>query len=175
MKSQLLPIIAALAATAAADSTACAAEAILDACLDTTEGYLSLCGSQDYSCLCEKYTTIMTCFANCPNDDRQYAIDSERQLYCSNASAFSTKTTSRSSTATATTTTDSASATGSDDSDESEATTTYGDGGAENSSGSGSGNSPKSTAGAVPPPHAQGATSGGALAALAGLLAAALL
>ncbi|KAF2967657.1 hypothetical protein GQX73_g5954 [Xylaria multiplex] len=80
--------------TASTTTTACAAQTILDACLDTTEGYLTLCGSQDYSCLCDKYTAIMTCFANCPNDDRQYALDSQRQLYCANASAFSTKTTS---------------------------------------------------------------------------------
>ncbi|KAJ8120364.1 hypothetical protein O1611_g10382 [Lasiodiplodia mahajangana] len=86
MKTTLLPI-ALLASYVAADTTttttttACAAQAILDACLDTTESYLALCGSQDYSCLCDKYTAIMTCFANCPNDDRQYALDSERQLY----------------------------------------------------------------------------------------------
>ncbi|KAH8162283.1 hypothetical protein CIB48_g5971 [Xylaria polymorpha] len=47
--------------TATTTTTACAAEAILDACLDTTEGYVSLCGGQDYSCLCDKYTAIMTC------------------------------------------------------------------------------------------------------------------
>ncbi|KAI0446245.1 hypothetical protein F4803DRAFT_505151 [Xylaria telfairii] len=101
MKPTLLSV-AVLAAAVSADTvtttattttTACAAEAILDACLDTTEGYVSLCGGQDYSCLCDKYTAIMTCFANCPNDSRQYALDSERQLYCANASAFSTKTT----------------------------------------------------------------------------------
>ncbi len=48
--------------TAATTTTtgACAAESILDACLDTTEGYLTLCESQDFSCLCDKYTTIMT-------------------------------------------------------------------------------------------------------------------
>ncbi|KAI0868487.1 hypothetical protein GGS24DRAFT_482197 [Hypoxylon argillaceum] len=106
MKTAFLPI-SLLASCVAADTTACAAEAILDACLDTTEGYLTLCGSQDFSCLCDKYTAIMTCFANCPNDDRQYAVDSQRQLYCANASAFSTKTTtavSASQTADATTT-----------------------------------------------------------------------
>ncbi|KAI0201893.1 hypothetical protein F4808DRAFT_422662 [Astrocystis sublimbata] len=91
--------------TSATTTTACAAESILDACLDTTESYLALCQSTDYSCLCEKYTTIMTCFANCPNDSRQYSLDSERLLYCSNASAFSsskltTKTTSKTSAST---------------------------------------------------------------------------
>jgi hypothetical protein len=41
--------------------TTCAAQSILDACLDTTTAYLSLCASNDYSCLCDKYTAIMTC------------------------------------------------------------------------------------------------------------------
>ncbi|KAI1438464.1 hypothetical protein GGR50DRAFT_432829 [Xylaria sp. CBS 124048] len=106
--------------TAATTTTTCAAQAILDACLDTTEGYLVLCGSTDYTCLCDKYTSIMTCFANCPYDDRQYAFASSRDLYCMDASAYSTKTTTNSwvkatatsSAAHATTTTDSADASG---------------------------------------------------------------
>ncbi|KAI0110892.1 hypothetical protein GGR51DRAFT_82309 [Nemania sp. FL0031] len=171
MKTTLLPI-ALLAAFVAADTTttttttACAAQAILDACLDTTESYLALCGSQDYSCLCDKYTAIMTCFANCPNDDRQYALDSERQLYCANASAFSTKTTTSKST---TKTTD-ATTTATDASASSEtangATTTYGNPDATAS------DSPMSTAAAdvVAPGQRSGL-----LAAFAGVLAAALL
>ncbi|KAI1428564.1 hypothetical protein F5Y12DRAFT_670350 [Xylaria sp. FL1777] len=110
--------------TAASSSTACAAEAILDACLDTTESYVSLCQSQDFSCLCDKYTAIMTCFGNCPNDDRRYALDSERQLYCANASAFATKTTT-SATNTASTETTPTSSDAADATDS--ATTTLGD------------------------------------------------
>ncbi|KAI1284127.1 hypothetical protein F5Y07DRAFT_407630 [Xylaria sp. FL0933] len=132
--------------TAASGSTdtACAALSILDACLDTTESYLSLCESTDYSCLCDKYTTIMTCFANCPNDDRQYALDSEKQLYCSNASAFSTKTTTSSKpTSASTTTSESTSADATDG-----ATTTYGDGDATKTAGSSSSETSLSAAGA---------------------------
>ncbi|KAK5634597.1 hypothetical protein RRF57_010310 [Xylaria bambusicola] len=79
--------------TASTGTSTCAAQSILDACLDTTEGYVDLCGSTDYSCLCDKYTAIMTCFANCPNDSRSSSLDSQRQLYCANASAFATTTT----------------------------------------------------------------------------------
>ncbi|KAI3318019.1 hypothetical protein HD806DRAFT_353394 [Xylariaceae sp. AK1471] len=78
--------------TAATTTTECQAQGILDACLETTQGYLSLCESQDWGCLCDKYTAIMTCFANCPNDSRRYSIDSQRQLYCSNASAYPSST-----------------------------------------------------------------------------------
>ncbi|GAW19753.1 hypothetical protein ANO14919_092420 [Xylariales sp. No.14919] len=157
--------IAVLAASVSADSTACAAETILDACLDTTEGYLSLCGSQDYSCLCDKYTAIMTCFANCPNDDRQYALDSQRQLYCANASAFSTKTTSSRSLARSTTkatATDSASAETTDG-----ATSTFGNADATSS--------PTPTSSGAADIVAAGQHGTGMLAAFAGVVAAALL
>ncbi|KAI0540512.1 hypothetical protein GGR58DRAFT_133218 [Xylaria digitata] len=172
MKATLVSI-AVLAAAVSADTTtasttttACAAQTILDACLDTTESYLSLCGSQDYSCLCDKYTAIMTCFANCPNDDRQYALDSQRQLYCANASAFSTKTTSSKTVAKSTGTT--ATTTGSASSDPTNgATSTFG-------------NADATSSAATSTPNAAvivevGQHGSGLLAAFAGVAAAALL
>lgn len=157
--------VAILAASVSADtSTGCAASSILDACLETTEGYLSLCGSQDFSCLCEKYTTIMTCFANCPNDDRQYSIDGQRQLYCTNASAFATTTT----TATSATKTSAANPSQTDSSGA--ATTTFGGSADETTSGSAAHATGDMTdaAGVVQP-------GAGLLAALAGVAVAALL
>jgi hypothetical protein len=53
-------------ATTTTTTAECQAQSILDACLDTTQGYLSLCESQDWSCLCDKYNAIMTCASN-PN------------------------------------------------------------------------------------------------------------
>lgn len=41
-------------------STVCAAQNILDTCLQTTESYVSLCATTDYMCLCDKYVAIMT-------------------------------------------------------------------------------------------------------------------
>lgn len=41
-------------------ATTCAAQNVLDTCLGTTEGYVSLCSQNDYSCLCDKYTAIIT-------------------------------------------------------------------------------------------------------------------
>ncbi|KAI0394118.1 hypothetical protein F5Y17DRAFT_458289 [Xylariaceae sp. FL0594] len=112
-------------AAVVATSTACAAQSILDACIETTTAYLSLCASNDYSCLCDKYTAIMTCFANCPSDSRQYEYESQRQLYCANASAFpSTTSTSKSNDSAATVpvsqTTVHPTATGSSDDDDDE-------------------------------------------------------
>lgn len=42
-------------------TTTCAAANIVDACLDTTNGYLAQCtDNADYQCKCDKYTAIMT-------------------------------------------------------------------------------------------------------------------
>jgi hypothetical protein len=57
---------AAAATTAYSGSTECAAENIVDACLDTTQAYLSLCNAQDWACLCDKYTAILTCIPVLP-------------------------------------------------------------------------------------------------------------
>ncbi|KAI0386698.1 hypothetical protein F5Y04DRAFT_70354 [Hypomontagnella monticulosa] len=71
-------------------TTACAAQNILDTCLSTTESYLSLCETTDYMCLCDKYTAIMTCFNNCPNDSREASYQQQKDLYCMNASLYAT-------------------------------------------------------------------------------------
>ncbi|KAI6089883.1 hypothetical protein F4821DRAFT_256453 [Hypoxylon rubiginosum] len=71
-------------------STVCAAQNILDTCLQTTESYVSLCATTDYMCLCDKYVAIMTCFNNCPNDSRQSSYQQQKDLYCMNASLYAT-------------------------------------------------------------------------------------
>ncbi|KAI1389723.1 uncharacterized protein F4822DRAFT_442916 [Hypoxylon trugodes] len=71
-------------------TTACAAQNILDTCLSTTESYVSLCATTDYMCLCDKYTAIMTCFNNCPNDSRQATYQQQKDSYCMNASLYAT-------------------------------------------------------------------------------------
>ncbi|KAI1633468.1 hypothetical protein F4809DRAFT_584507 [Biscogniauxia mediterranea] len=82
--------------TTTADSSSgtsvCAAQNILETCLVTTEGYVSLCSTTDYSCLCDKYTGIMTCFNNCPDDSRAPSYQNQKDLYCMNASLYATTT-----------------------------------------------------------------------------------
>ncbi|KAI0179195.1 hypothetical protein GGR52DRAFT_296206 [Hypoxylon sp. FL1284] len=76
--------------SSSSSSTGCAAQNIVDACLSTTESYVSLCGTTDYSCLCEKYTAIATCFNNCPDDSRSTNYQQQKNSYCMNASLYST-------------------------------------------------------------------------------------
>ncbi|KAK6070259.1 hypothetical protein SCUP234_00215 [Seiridium cupressi] len=75
--------------TAATGSSTCDAQPVLEQCLITTEGYVSLCASTDYSCLCDKYTAELTCFGNCPNDSRQSSVSQQKELNCMNASIYS--------------------------------------------------------------------------------------
>ncbi|ORY65085.1 uncharacterized protein BCR38DRAFT_408829 [Pseudomassariella vexata] len=98
MKCVLFPIaifaaaVSAQTTSSSGGSTACAALPILEACLSTTEGYVSQCTSTDYTCLCDKYTAIMTCFNNCPGDSRSSSYSNQKELYCMNASLYSSMT-----------------------------------------------------------------------------------
>ena len=66
MKFTLPAVLLAVAVSAQSTSgssgtTTCAAANIVDACLDTTNGYLAQCtDNADYQCKCDKYTAIMT-------------------------------------------------------------------------------------------------------------------
>ncbi|KAK7931622.1 hypothetical protein PG985_002334 [Apiospora marii] len=89
MKFTLPAVLLAVAVSAqstsesGSSSSTCAAANIVDACLDTTNGYLAQCtDNADYQCKCDKYTAIMTCFNNCPNDPRSSSYANSKQLYC---------------------------------------------------------------------------------------------
>lgn len=83
MKLILYPIVlfAAAAVASSFDSTACGAQDVVDTCLVTTQGYLTLCQNNDYDCLCNTYVSIVTCFNNCPNDPRSPSYSNQKQLY----------------------------------------------------------------------------------------------
>lgn len=124
MKSVIFSAVALAAAvsaqttTSAADSTGptCDAQPILEQCLVTTTGYLNLCMTTDYSCLCDKYTSIMTCFNNCPNDTREGQYSQLKQLNCNNASIYSSLSAATATTSSGKSTATGATATTTDDS-----------------------------------------------------------
>ncbi|KAK8084766.1 hypothetical protein PG997_006037 [Apiospora hydei] len=106
MKFTLPAVLMAVAVSAqssdSGSSTACAATNIVDACLETTTGYLAQCkDTGDYQCQCDKYTAIMTCFNNCPNDSRSSSYANSKQLYCMNASLYNSQTTTATATGSA--------------------------------------------------------------------------
>ncbi|KAB5539381.1 hypothetical protein GE09DRAFT_316980 [Coniochaeta sp. 2T2.1] len=163
MKAFLFPL-AFLAASASAQSSACAADYIVESCLGTIGGQLAACDSKDYGCQCTQYTEYVKCFNNCPNDQRVHTYEGQRQIFCSYASQFPSSTSSLFSapTAEATTTTTDAAAAGKTD----EASPT------DSASGT-------ATGGAAPASKTNSAAdlvlnAGGVLAAVAGVVAAVL-
>ncbi|KUJ15634.1 uncharacterized protein LY89DRAFT_719361 [Mollisia scopiformis] len=75
-------------------TSACGAQPVLEACIASTTAIIESCAATDYSCQCQKYTDLVTCFNVCPNDPRIVAAQSSQSTYCSDASAYSTTTTS---------------------------------------------------------------------------------
>ncbi|KAG9234376.1 hypothetical protein BJ875DRAFT_441327 [Amylocarpus encephaloides] len=89
----LLTLAVAQTTTRSADalttSTACAAQNVFDVCVTTGQGYASSCSGQDWGCLCQKWTDILTCYLQCPSDAGQAAALSTKTTYCNNAVVYS--------------------------------------------------------------------------------------
>jgi len=91
-------VLAAFAGIAAAQSSAssapaskpsaCAAQNIVDACLVTTKNAVTACGnSNDYSCLCQAWTDVTTCYNNCPGHADAFGAQQSKLSFCNAASA----------------------------------------------------------------------------------------
>ncbi|KAL8418678.1 hypothetical protein RB594_002045 [Gaeumannomyces avenae] len=91
MKFFLLPLAFA-ASLAAAQSSACGADYILEACLTTENANFAACSEGDWDCKCSSYNNIMTCFNNCPNDLRRETQQGQQKIFCGYASQFPSKT-----------------------------------------------------------------------------------
>ncbi|RDL37901.1 uncharacterized protein BP5553_05334 [Venustampulla echinocandica] len=75
-------------------STKCAAQGVLDQCITTNMGYVNSCATSDYSCLCQKWGDVLTCYLQCPNDPNFSGAQSSKATYCQNASVYASTTTS---------------------------------------------------------------------------------
>ncbi|KAL2171594.1 hypothetical protein VTG60DRAFT_2427 [Thermothelomyces hinnuleus] len=103
MKTFLLPL-AILASSAVAQTTStCAADYIVESCLSTEKAKLGNCGTENYDCLCASWEAILTCYNNCPNDDRQQSDAGQRDIFCGYASQFKSSTSAPSASKTAST------------------------------------------------------------------------
>ena len=91
MKFFLLPV-AFVASLAAAQSSACGANYILEACLTSENAKFAACSEGDWDCKCSSYNNIMTCFNNCPNDSRREAQSGQQKIFCGYASQFPSST-----------------------------------------------------------------------------------
>ncbi|CAK7213352.1 hypothetical protein SBRCBS47491_001776 [Sporothrix bragantina] len=80
------------AAAAATGTSSCAAQNILDACLETENNLLGTCGTNDWDCKCNAYKNIVTCYNNCPNDQSVNTAQGQVQIFCGYASQYPSST-----------------------------------------------------------------------------------
>ncbi|OKL59258.1 hypothetical protein UA08_05509 [Talaromyces atroroseus] len=72
----------------------CAAQNILDACIQDTSPQLQACEANDWDCLCEQSNNVLTCYNNCPGDDGQFGAQQTMTSYCNAAKAYGSSTSS---------------------------------------------------------------------------------
>jgi len=73
-------------------SSSCAAQAVLNQCILTEQAQIDGCVANDYSCLCQQYGNLLTCYNNCPNDPGVYSVQQEKTQQCEAAQAYGTTT-----------------------------------------------------------------------------------
>lgn len=85
MRSSILVAVAAFATSAfAAD---CAAQNIVDACVSGYQSRIDACNKNgnDWICLCDVYTDVLTCYNNCPNSNERSPVQNQVQSFCTAA------------------------------------------------------------------------------------------
>jgi len=93
-KMRAVTILAVAFAGVAAAQARCEAQNIVDACTAQYKGRLSDCDANDWSCLCQESTNLLTCYNNCPKDSDRSGVQSQVTSYCGAASAANTSKTS---------------------------------------------------------------------------------
>lgn len=67
---------------------------IVDACVAGIQPQVDSCSTTDYSCLCNNYQNMLTCYNNCPGQDPlQSTVQQQVQQYCQDASLYGSTTT----------------------------------------------------------------------------------
>ncbi|KAF2704812.1 hypothetical protein K504DRAFT_461067 [Pleomassaria siparia CBS 279.74] len=72
-------------ATSTSTSTACDAQYIVDVCRSRLEAEIKECGANDWICLCDHYTSLLTCYDNCPNSADRAPVTNQVSSYCAAA------------------------------------------------------------------------------------------
>ncbi|KAF2690763.1 hypothetical protein K458DRAFT_412108 [Lentithecium fluviatile CBS 122367] len=102
------------APSASATSSSCDAQNILDTCKGTQQTQIDKCEGNDWMCLCDNYTNLLTCYNNCPNDPVKSSVQNQVTQFCAAAAPLSSSSLSVAATASkASSTSTSATATGS--------------------------------------------------------------
>ncbi|PWW78734.1 hypothetical protein C7212DRAFT_309159 [Tuber magnatum] len=67
----------------------CDAYVIVETCVSQSTPRVNACPPNDYSCLCIEYTSLLTCYNNCPMDNNSSGIKSSVTSFCNAAAAAS--------------------------------------------------------------------------------------
>ncbi|KAF2625392.1 hypothetical protein BU25DRAFT_120786 [Macroventuria anomochaeta] len=83
----LIAGLCALASTAFAASDDCQAQNIVDACVAGYQERIKGCqkNSNDWICLCDVYTDVLTCYNNCPESNEKPPVQNQVTQYCTAA------------------------------------------------------------------------------------------
>ncbi|ORY12236.1 hypothetical protein BCR34DRAFT_600794 [Clohesyomyces aquaticus] len=76
---------AASSAAAAPSSSACQAQNIVDACKVTIMNQVNACGQNDWICMCDQYTNLLTCYNNCPDSAEKPPVQNQVTQFCNAA------------------------------------------------------------------------------------------
>ena len=86
----LLAVSAGLAAAQSSTTSAAAsvytsdvcAQNIVDACVDGYKPQIDACKANDWICLCDNYTVLLTCYNNCPGSQDKPPVQNQVTQYC---------------------------------------------------------------------------------------------
>lgn len=66
-------------------SSSCQAQNIVDACRSGIQAQVDKCGANDWVCLCDNYTNLLTCYNNCPDSNERPPVQNQVIQFCNAA------------------------------------------------------------------------------------------
>lgn len=58
---------------------------IVDACVDQYQKQVDDCKGDDWICLCDNYTNLLTCYNNCPDSNEKPPVQNQVTQFCNAA------------------------------------------------------------------------------------------
>lgn len=71
--------------SATGGSDSCQAQNIVDACKEGIQKQIDDCSANDWICLCDNYTNLLTCYNNCPDSNERPPVQNSVTQYCNAA------------------------------------------------------------------------------------------
>jgi hypothetical protein len=90
MRSTAILLSAIALATTALAEDKCAAQNIVDACVEGYQHRIEGCqkNANDWICMCDVYTDVLTCYNNCPDSNMKPPVQNQVTQYCTAAEPY---------------------------------------------------------------------------------------